>query len=71
MYLLAILPQLEAVASNSQAGILSSIARTVADFWQPIQQETPYMNASGGSMPEAMWSSAVPGYVWIGGNGSD
>jgi len=52
--LLAILPQLEAVASNSQPGISSSIARTVADFWQPIQQETRYMNASGGLMPQAM-----------------
>ena len=54
MYLLAILPQLEAVASNSQAGILSSIARMVAGFWRPIQQETRYMNASGGLMPQAM-----------------
>jgi hypothetical protein len=52
--LLAILPQLEAVASNSQPGISSSIARTVADFWQPIQKETRYMNASGGLMPQAM-----------------
>jgi len=54
MYLLAILPQLEAVASNSQPGILSFIARTVAGFWRPIQQETRCMNASGGLMSEAM-----------------
>jgi hypothetical protein len=52
--LLAILPQLEAVASNSQQGISSSIALTVAGFWRPIQQETRYMNASGGLIPQAM-----------------
>jgi hypothetical protein len=52
--LLAILPQLEAVASNSQQGILSSIARTVVGFWLLIQKETRYMNASGGLMPQAM-----------------
>ena len=69
MYLLVILPQLEAVALNSQQGILSSIALTVAGFLRPIRKETHCMNVSGGLMPQAIQPFSVPGYAWIGGNG--
>ena len=70
MYLLAILPQLEAVASNSQQGILSSFDRMDAGFLRLIRKAIPCMNVSGGLMPQALWSSSALGYGWIGGNGS-
>ncbi len=70
MYLLAILPQLEAGASNSQQGISSSIDRMAAGFLRLIRKATHCMNVSGGPMPQAMRSSSALGYGWIGDNGS-